>query len=83
MKKALASAVMFLTNSVFAYYADPHQQFEITPCQVNQSKITVIQAPGGMTQTCAKESTPLTGKTTNFYTLGHEVKHCLQGHWHP
>jgi hypothetical protein len=26
--------------------------------------------------------TIVTGKTTNFHTIGHEVRHCLQGNFH-
>jgi hypothetical protein len=24
----------------------------------------------------------ITGKKTSMHTLGHEVRHCFQGHWH-
>jgi hypothetical protein len=26
--------------------------------------------------------TIITGKKTNMHALGHEVRHCFQGHWH-
>ena len=28
------------------------------------------------------ECTIITPKRANFHTIGHEVRHCLQGHWH-
>jgi len=108
MKKALATLSLLASTSVSAYYEDPHQPFDMTHNQVNQTKITFIQAPGDITKSCDEESkrrgfggmpykvdacsfyngsmsecTIVTGKTTNFHTIGHEVRHCLQGHWHP
>lgn len=28
------------------------------------------------------ECTIITPRSANFHTIGHEVRHCLQGHWH-
>ena len=107
MKKALVLVVMLATTNVFAYSEDPHQQFDMTHNEVNETKISFIQAPVDVTKTCDEESrrrgfngmpynvdacsfyngsksecTIVTGRTTNFHTIGHEVRHCLQGHWH-
>jgi len=106
MKKALAVLMMALTANAFAYYEDPHQQFDMTNNQSNETKIKFIQARD-VTKACDAESrrrgfggfgiavdacsfynaamtecTIITPLTANFHTIGHEVRHCLQGHWH-
>ena len=106
MKKAIAVLMMVLTTNAFAYYEDPHQQFDMTNNQTNNTQIKFIQA-ANVTQACDAESkcrgfggfgiavdacsfynasmtecTIITGRKANFHTIGHEVRHCLQGHWH-
>ena len=106
MKKALAVLMMVLATNAFAYYEDPHQQFDMTHNESNDTRIKFVQA-ANVTQACDAESkrrglggipyavdacsfyngaktecmiiTPL---TANFHTIGHEIRHCLQGHWH-
>jgi phage terminase large subunit len=106
MKKALAVLMMALATNAFAYYENPHQQFDMTRNKTNETKIKFIQAKD-VTKACDAESkrrgfggfgiavdacsfynwsmdecTIITPLTANFHTLGHEVRHCLQGAFH-
>ena len=104
MKKAIAVVAMLVTTNTFAYYEDPHQQFDMTHNMTNQMNITFIQTKD-VQGTCNKESkqrnlggfgysveacsfwsktecTIITSPTANFHTIGHEVRHCLQGNFH-
>jgi hypothetical protein len=106
MKKALAVLMMVLTTNAFAYYENPHEQFDMTNNKTNETKIKFIQA-ANVTKACDAESkrrgfggfnievdacsfynasmtecTIITPLTANFHTIGHEVRHCLQAHWH-
>ena len=106
MKKALVILMMALTSNAFAYYEDPHEQFDMTHNLTNETKIKFIQA-ADVTKACDAESrrrgnsgfgiavdacsfynermnecTIITPLTANFHTIGHEVRHCLQAHWH-
>lgn len=98
--------LIFTAPAVFAYYEDPHQQFDMTNNKSNETKIKFIQV-SNVTKACNAESkrrglggfgyavdacsfynwsmdecTIITPKTANFHTIGHEVRHCLQGNWH-
>jgi len=97
---------MLVTSNVFAYYEDPHQQFDMTHNETNQVKISFIQT-NNVQGTCSSEAikrgkpafgysieacsfwnynmsecTIVTANTANFHTIGHEVRHCLQGNFH-
>ena len=105
MKKALLALAIVSTN-VFAYYEDPHQQFDMTRNIVDDFKI-IFKQSNNVTAACDAESRKrglggigyavdacsfwnsshsecvvITPKTANFHTIGHEVRHCLQGNWH-
>jgi len=106
MKKAVIVLVMLATTNVFAYYEDPHHQFDMTHNETNQVKISFVQT-NNVQSTCSAESirrgkgafgysieacsfwnssftecTIVTAPTANFHTIGHEVRHCLQGNFH-
>jgi hypothetical protein len=109
MKKALAVVLAVTSVNAFAYFEDPHQQFDMTHNMTNQTTITFKQVDN-VTAECDKESRArggggfgysvdacsfwdkklvgpdscivITPKTANFHTIGHEIRHCLQGNWH-
>ena len=109
MKKAIVVAMMLVSTNVFAYYEDPHQQFDMNHNDSNNVTIVFRQAKN-ITKACSEESIRrgnkpfgyavdacsywdrsmsgpdqcliITGPTTNFHTIGHEVRHCLQGNYH-
>jgi len=110
MKKAILVVAMLVTTNVFAYYENPHQQFDMTNNMTNKTTITFRQVDN-VTAECERESRRrgqggfgyavdacsfwngnrllgsdecviITPKTANFHTIGHEVRHCLQGAWH-
>jgi hypothetical protein len=106
MKKALAVVAMLVTTNTFAYYENPHQQFDMTHNDTNKVEIT-FRTSNNINQTCQAESrarglgnfgysveacsfwnydksqcTIITSPTANFHTIGHEVRHCLQGNFH-
>jgi len=110
MKKAILVVTMLVATNTFAYYEDPHQQFDMTHNMTDKTTITFRQV-SDVTAECHKESikrgqggfgyavdacsfwdgnrvtgsgqcTIITPKTANFHTIGHEVRHCLQGNFH-
>jgi hypothetical protein len=105
MKKALLILTL-LSSSAFAYYEDPHQEFDMTRNISNNMVITFKQTTD-INKACAAESkrrganplnfkvdacsfwndphtecTIITELTANFHTIGHEIRHCLQGQYH-
>jgi hypothetical protein len=105
MKKALLILAL-ASSSVFAYYEDPKQEFDMTRNISNNMTLTFRQA-ADIQQACNAETrrrgyAPYTYKvdscsfwndphtecliitelTANFHTIGHEVRHCLQGQFH-
>ena len=105
MKKAILILALITTNS-FAYYEDPHQEFDMTHNISNNITINFKQA-ADVTKACNAESlrrgnggmpyavdacsfwndahtqcTVITELTANFHTIGHEIRHCLQGEFH-
>lgn len=109
MKKIFTMFCAFYAVSTFAYYENPHQQFDMTRNMTNNTKITFVQV-NNINAACDKESLSrglggfrqsveacsfwkknffgqdtcyvMTSKTVNFHTLGHEVRHCIQGAFH-
>lgn len=106
MKKALLLAALVTSTSVFAYYEDPHEQFDMTRNVKNDFRIEFKQA-ADVTAACDAESrargkggfgykvdacsfwtydnkvcTIITKKKATYHTLGHELRHCLQGNFH-
>ena len=106
MKKAILALGILISVNAFAYYEDPHEQFDMTRNQSNQIKISFIQtrnvqgvcsaesvkrgkgAFGYSIEACSfwngsfTECTIVTALRANFHTLGHELRHCLQGNFH-
>jgi hypothetical protein len=105
MKKVLL-VLALISTSAFAYYEDPHQEFDMTHNVSNNMNIVFRQAAdvnracdaesvrrgfGHYTYTvdaCSFWNTPhteclvITEPTANFHTIGHEIRHCLQGQFH-
>jgi len=109
MKKAIVVALMLATTSSFAYYEDPHQEFDMTHNMSNQTTITFRPVKNVQAE-CEKESrsrglggfgfgveacslwdrsvsgpdtcTVITATHANFHTIGHEIRHCIQGNFH-
>jgi hypothetical protein len=110
MKTALAVVALLVSTNTFAYYENPHQEFDMTNNMTNKTTITFRQV-NNVTAECDKESRKrgntgfgynvdacsfwngnrvlgsdecviITAKTANFHTIGHEVRHCLQGNFH-
>ena len=105
MKKALLILAL-ASSSVFAYYEDPKEEFDMTHNISNNMTLSFRQA-ANVQQACNAETrrrgyAPYTFKvdscsfwnnshnecliitelTANFHTIGHEVRHCLQGNFH-
>jgi hypothetical protein len=108
MNKALLILAL-VSTSAFAYYEDPHEEFDMTRNQTNKSYITFRQTSnvqavcdaesrkrgmngfGFAIEACSfwgknvngiDECTVVTGPTANFHTIGHEIRHCIQGNFH-
>jgi len=74
MKKALL-IITLLSANAFAYYEDPHQQFDMTHNETNEVKITFVQSKN-VQQTCNAESIRR-GKGT----FGYSIEACSFWNW--
>jgi len=108
MKKAVLLLAL-LSSSAFAFYEDPHEEFDMTHNQTNRTIINFRQTDnvqavcdaesrkrgkngfGFAVEACSfwgknangmDECTVITSTSANFHTVGHEVRHCIQGNFH-